>query len=155
MTKLNAKEKFETIKKANGLLIAKIDELKNYLETQSFNMGEKEINKYYNLKNNEKAILYKAEFEKKSNLLNERLNYEVSNLNNGPEAFLMGLVNYYAKVEDGYYEVLGISNNGNLNAGSLFKCEVALDYYRTNLQNIINLEQTFVANLNKLDEKSL
>ena len=155
MTKLNAKEKFETIKKANGLLIAKIDELKNYLETQSFNMGEKEINKYYNLKNNEKAILYKAEFEKKSNLLNERLNYEVSNLNNGPEAFLMGLVNYYAKVEDGYYEVLGISNNGNLNGGSLFKCEVALDYYRTNLQNIINLEQTFVANLNKLDEKSL
>lgn len=156
MGNTDAKAKFYTVKKANEILIGKIEELKNYLESQSFNMGEKEINKYYNLKTNEKALNFKNEFNKKADLLQGKLDYTVENLTEEKVSnFVKDLINYYAKVEDGYFEVLNTSKNSTLNAVSLFKCEVSLDYYKSNLTFINNLENKFVNKLEDIYGKTL
>lgn len=154
MGNTETKEKFLTVKKANEILIGKIDELKNYLETESFNMGEKEINKYYNLKNNEKAQNFKKEYEKKAELVQAKIEFSVEKLDSeNVNSFIKDLINYYAKVEDGYFEVLSISKNSTLNAVSLFKCEASLDYYKSNLSFINNLEDKFIKKLENLNEK--
>lgn len=148
------KAKFFTVKKANELLIAKIYELKDFLENESFNMGEKELNKYYNLKNNEKAQTFKKEYEKKAELVQAKIETNVEKLEGEKVlSFVKDLINYYAKVEDGYFEVLNISKNESLNATSLFKCEVTLDYYKSNLEFINNLEEKFIKKINNLNER--
>ena len=155
MGNTEAKAKFFTVKKANEILISKLDELKNYLETESFNMGEKEINKYYSLKTNEKAQNYKKEFEKKAELLQAKINFSIEKLESEKvDAFVKDLINYYAKVEDGYFEVLNTSKNTSLNAISLFKCEVSLDYYKNNLTFINNLEKKLINKLKILYGKT-
>jgi len=154
MGNTETKEKFLTVKKANEILITKIIELKNYLESESFNMGEKEINKYYNLKNNEKAQNFKKEYEKKADLVQAKIDFYVEKLESEKvNTFIKDLINYYAKVEDGYFEILSISKNSTLNATSLFKCEVTLDYYKSNLTFINNLEEKFFKKLENLNEK--
>lgn len=156
MENTKAKAKFYTVKKANEILINKIDELKNYLETQSFNMGEKEINKYYNLKTNEKAQVFKSEYEKKADLLQAKIGFSVEKLDSEKLAsFIKDLINYYAKVEDGYFEVLNTSKNTTLNAISLFKCEVTLDYYKSNLAYINALEDKLVNKIEQINGKTL
>jgi len=155
MENTKAKAKFYTVKKANEILINKIDELKNYLETQSFNMGEKEINKYYNLKTNEKAQVFKNEYEKKADLLQAKIGFSVEKLDSEKLAsFIKDLINYYAKVEDGYFEVLNTSKNTSLNAISLFKCEVTLDYYKSNLTYINSLEDKLVNKIEQINGKT-
>jgi len=154
MGNTETKEKFLTVKKANEILITKIIELKNYLESESFNMGEKEINKYYNLKNNEKAQNFKKEYEKKADLVQAKIDFYVEKLESEKvNTFIKDLINYYAKVEDGYFEILSISKNSTLNATSLFKCEVTLDYYKSNLTFINNLEEKIYKKLENLNEK--
>ena len=156
MSNTDAKAKFYTVKKANEILIGKIEELKNYLESQSFNTSEKEINKYYNLKTNEKALNFKNEFNKKADLIQGKLDYTIENLTEEKVSnFVKDLINYYAKVEDGYFEVLNTSKNSTLNAVSLFKCEVSLDYYKSNLTFINNLENKFVKKLEDIYGKTL
>lgn len=155
MGNTDAKAKFYTIKSANKILIGKIEELQNYLETKSFNMGEKEINKYYSLKTNEKALNYKKEFKKKADLLQAKIDFSVEKLKDEKvDTFIKDLINYYAKVEDGYFEVLNTSKNPSLNATSLFKCEISLDYYKSNLSFINNLEEKFIKKLEDIYGKT-
>ncbi|MBE5746121.1 MAG: hypothetical protein E7359_02410 [Clostridiales bacterium] len=147
----NYREMFTNIQKANSLLLQKVIELKEYFNSSktSFNMGEKEINKYYNLNDNEKAQGFKNEFEKKSEALNKKLIFTCENLKEDEiQKFLKDLVNYYAKVEDGYFDILNTSKSNEMNASTLFKCEVMLDYYASNLRNIILLDVKFN---NKID----
>lgn len=146
MTKNLNEPKFETIVKANNVLIAKIEELKEYLQSNAsaFKMGEKEINKYYRLKENEKAVAFKNDYQKKAEAFKIKLDFEISNIKeNESNMFLMGLINYYAKAEDGYYDILNVSKKEEMSATGLYKCEVMLDYYLTNLKNINSLESAF------------
>jgi len=91
----------------------------------------------------------KNEFEKKSEALNKKLIFTCENLKEDEiQKFLKDLVNYYAKVEDGYFDILNTSKSNEMNASTLFKCEVMLDYYASNLRNIILLDVKFN---NKID----
>lgn len=150
------KDMFLNIKKANEILINKLVELKDYFNSNksAFNMGEKEINKYYKLKDNEKALGFKTEYDKKAEALKLKLDFTVENLKNeGVQRFFTDLINYYAKVEDGYYDILNTSKNSEMSAGTFFKCEVMIDYYVSNLKNINELESKLYKKLENLDEK--
>ena len=145
-------ETFQILKTANNKLIAKIDELIEYINSNktSFNMDEKEVNKYYNLKNNEKAQKFASEHLEKNNTFKTKLALDVENLKEDNIAvFLTTFVDYFAKVEDTYYDILNVVNNNNMTASSLYKTEVKLNYYKTNLQNVNSAEKAYT---NKIKE---
>lgn len=149
-------EKYATVKKANVILIGKIDELKEFLTTNSFNMGEKEINKYYGLKDNEKAQLFKKEYEKKTSLVCAKIDFSLDKLDEeNIKNFVTELVNNYAKMEDGYFDILNTARNEKLTASSLFKCEVILDYYKSVLNYINEKEDVFNKTIKKLNSKEM
>lgn len=152
----NYKEMFSNIKKANEILIGKIEELKDYFNSNksAFNMGEKEINKYYNLKDNEKAQAFKNEYSKKTEALCAKLFFTCENLKESEvQKYLKDIINYYAKVEDGYYDILNTSKNEEMSASTFFKCEIMLDYYTNNLKNINSLEEMFNKKLEEIKGK--
>lgn len=150
------KEMFANIKKANEILIDKIEELKEYFisDKSAFNMGDKEINKYYSLKDNEKAQLFKAEYDNKTEKLSAKLYFTCENLKQDEvQKYLKDLINYYAKVEDGYFDILNTYKSKEVSAVTCFKCEVMLDYYLNNLKNINSLENNFNKKLEEFNEK--
>lgn len=150
--------KFNIIQKANEKLINKFDELKDFINSDksSMNMNEKEINKYYNLKNNVKAQAFKQELISKQEKFCEKINYDVETLNlDSVKNVFNSLIDYFAKVEDVYYDILNEVNSGSVNANSLFKIEEKINYYQGNLKFINSLEDKFTLNLKNLKEEEL
>lgn len=137
---------YNEIIKANNKLIAKIDELIDFLmETvRVTKLDYKESKKYERIEENEKAKIFKKDCDNKEQSLKEKLAYTVKNLKEDEKsAFISSLVNYFAKVENGYYDILAITKKENMSASSLYKCYVMLNYYKNNLQFINNLHADF------------
>ena len=103
---------YNEIIKANNKLIAKIDELIDFLmETvRVTKLDYKESKKYERIEENEKAKIFKKDCDNKEQSLKEKLAYTVKNLKEDEKsAFISSLVNYFAKVENGYYDILAIT----------------------------------------------
>lgn len=137
--------------RANEKLLDKIGEVKEFISSNkaSFVFNEKEINKYYSLKDNDKAKEYKALIELKNKEFERKLKEEIGNINKETEdKFVSMLINSYAKEEDMYYQLLNISNKERMSASCLFKSEANLELLEKNIHTLLGLKQEIVKKFN-------
>lgn len=153
-----AESKMIYIFKANELLLEKLAELERFISSSktAFSLNEKEINKYYSLKDNEKAVEYAKNIDKKIAEFEKKLDEEVAKFKNENSNKLASvLINNYAKEEDLYYEFLNISRKENMSASCLYKTEVNIDMLKRNINFLLNKKEEILNRCKELDEENV